>query len=397
MIKILICGPTQCGSTRIFNLVRLLFEKQNKTVASKWISAPAPTHNPDVLVVKCHDTNLDNLKRFKYVILPKRDPRDAAISHAKRFFNPAQSKNISEYILFMVHFIQLYRKFRAHASHIFTYETYSPRTIQELASAIEVPTDIDTIHTIMKELDELHSSKDIVKKDNHKDPLYAKTLMSQSHNTSGGQSQKYRTYFTPAQQKTILNHQLINGFLKFNQYLEPAVAELAVAEPAVAELAEPSVAESTVAEPAVTQPDVAEPDVAEPDVAEPDVAEPDVAKSAVTQPAVAEPAVAEPAVTQPAVAEPDVDEPGVAEPAVVQPAVVQPVVAEPGVAEPAVAQPAVDEPVVVEPAVDEPAVDELAVAEPGVAEPAVTQPAVVEPGVVEPERSALGENNSKDT
>lgn len=218
MKKILICGPTQCGSTRVFNLVRLLFEKNNIKVASKWIHKPSPDTPHDVLIVKCHDIVPENLKNYECIILPLRDPRDASISHAKRFLNENQQTNLNCYIEFMVQYIHLYRKFKPHAGMVFKYEDYGIESIQRLADTVKVETNEAMIQDIMKELDDLHNSKDIVKKDNHSDENYAKTLMSQHHNTSGGQSQKYLSHFTNSQNETILKNNFILTFLKNNNY-----------------------------------------------------------------------------------------------------------------------------------------------------------------------------------
>ena len=51
------------------------------------------------------------------------------------------------------------------------------------------------IFEIMKELNKLHSSKEIIEKDDRKkdrsDPLYQKTLLTQHHNTSNGKINKF--------------------------------------------------------------------------------------------------------------------------------------------------------------------------------------------------------------
>lgn len=217
--NILICGPTQCGSTRTFNLIRLLFEKNNIKVASRWVQTRTPDIPHDVLIVKCHDISLEDLKNYQCIILPVRDPRDASISRAKRFRNENQhSKNINLHIKFMTEYINLYRELKPYTDMIFKYEDYGIELIQKLANTLKLETNEVMIQDIMKELDDLHNSKDIVKRDNHRDKNYAKTLMSQNHNTSGGKSQKYLSYFTKTENETILKNNFILTFLKNNNY-----------------------------------------------------------------------------------------------------------------------------------------------------------------------------------
>ena len=75
------------------------------------------------------------------------------------------------------------------------------------------------LNNILIELDKLHKSSQIVKSDNFKNPQYQKTLLSQSHNTDNGKSNKYETHFSLVENKKILQNTKIYNFLSKYGYL----------------------------------------------------------------------------------------------------------------------------------------------------------------------------------
>ena len=76
----------------------------------------------------------------------------------------------------------------------------------------------------MIKLDNLHISKEIPKNDLTKDKweseIYCKTLLSQSHNTSGGKIGKYLEYFDKNKNNIILKDDIIYNFLNDYDYLD---------------------------------------------------------------------------------------------------------------------------------------------------------------------------------
>ena len=82
--KICIVGTHQTGSTRLFNLVRMIYEKNGKTVYSRWnirreeINKISSEY--DIILCKVHNTNHNYLKNYDIILLPIRNILDSAIS-----------------------------------------------------------------------------------------------------------------------------------------------------------------------------------------------------------------------------------------------------------------------------------------------------------------------------
>lgn len=212
MKKICIVGTHQSGSTRVFNLVRLIYKKKGLSVLSGW----TPTNlnnikNYDIVVGKVHDINIDYLNNYDITILPLRNIMDSAISEKKRFpkvtFVESCLSNIT-----------LFNKFKPHANFIFKYEDYSINYIKQLTNVLGVKLTNFEIIDIMRILDKMLNSKDIVKKDNHLNHKYKKTLLSQNHNTSGGSSNKFIN-LPNFNLENMLNHTEIHFFLEEHNYI----------------------------------------------------------------------------------------------------------------------------------------------------------------------------------
>jgi hypothetical protein len=211
--KISIIGTGQTGSTRLFNLTRLLFENENKKVFSCWDYKHDQDDKYDVIVNKIHDCDLKSLKKYKVLLLPIRDVRDAAISQKKRWPNTKIIKSC-------LNNIHLFNKFKKISDFIFVYEKYDLEYIKKLCRILKVNPDNKDIQRIMNELELMHQSKDIVQYDDHNNTLYKKTLLCQHHNTSEGQIQKYKTELNKNMKNRILNNRIIFSFLKEMKYLE---------------------------------------------------------------------------------------------------------------------------------------------------------------------------------
>lgn len=216
-IKICIVGTHQTGSTRLFNLVRLIYETKGKTVYSAWQIKNADIQKLDsqydVILCKIHDGNHDYLNSYHIKLLPIRNVIDAAISAAVRKNN----YSIDFYKNNCNDNIRLFNKFKPNCDFIFIYEQYNVKYIKRLCSVLNVTLNNDEIIGIMKKLENMHNSKEIVKTDNPKNELYKKTLLSQSHNTSDGKTNKY-IHLQNNVLTNLLNEQNIYTFLEEQDY-----------------------------------------------------------------------------------------------------------------------------------------------------------------------------------
>jgi len=217
VVKIAIVGTHQSGSTRLFNLCRLIFETQKKKVHSCFEYKHNLDSEFDVIINKVHDTTVHELKqRYDKILLPIRNLLDSAISNKIRF---KQQSTINDVKHNCKTNIGLFNKFERIANYIMYYEKYSMYEIRALCKELDIElTNVQIVH-IMKELDRMHNSKDIVKVDNHADKLYKKTLLSQQHNTSGGISNKFVKTLSVEDVCEILNDESIKTFMQYHKYI----------------------------------------------------------------------------------------------------------------------------------------------------------------------------------
>lgn len=219
MITICIVGTHQSGSTRLFNLVRLIYEKKEQRVFSGWNIEPTKfndsTLNVDVILSKIHDISYEQMNNYDIKLLPLRNVLDSALSARKR--RDITSTNF--FINDCIENIALFNKFKPYVNFIFIYENYSVHYIKQLGKVLNINLNVLEIMQIMKKLDEMHNNKSIVKVDDDTNTEYRKTLLSQSHNTSNGKNNKF-IHLSETELATVLyynNHEILN-FLKENNY-----------------------------------------------------------------------------------------------------------------------------------------------------------------------------------
>lgn len=219
-LKICVVGGHQVGSTRLFNLVRLSYEKIGKKVLSL-----APKDRPDrkelskmsrhydVVLHKFHDVDIDYIKTYDIILLPIRNLLDAAMSAGIRW----DKKSNKEYIQHCYKNIERFNKFKSVATHIFKYEDYSVNSIIEVYKVIKLNIYINVIILIMKELEDLLHSETNTLIDDLTNSEYKKTLLSQHHNTSGGKSNKFVDVPASILQDILDDKHIIN-FMKEHKY-----------------------------------------------------------------------------------------------------------------------------------------------------------------------------------
>ncbi len=221
-----IVGPTQSGSTMLYNMVRLIYEKAGYTVDSCFITHfYLKDYNKDaqILIVKCHDYDYELDRNHNILLLPLRDFRDCSLSWKKRY-NPNATdiemiQNISNNI----------SRFKCweHKSFILRYEDYKLNPLKYLdlvlfilglKLSLEQKNDIlIQIHIIYK--NDSNPENDILKDRKEYEKLlqdedYKKTLTTQSHNTSNGTINKYNLEMTVTLKQKIARNNYISDVLK---------------------------------------------------------------------------------------------------------------------------------------------------------------------------------------
>ena len=162
--KICIVGTHQTGSTRLFNLIRMIYEKKGKTVYSRWDINPEEikkiNSKYDIILNKIHDTNYNYLNNYDIILLPIRNILDSAISAGVR----NEDTSTKFYINTCNSNINLFNKFKSIANFIFRYENYNVYYIKKLCAFLNINIDNNDIIDIMIQLESMINSKDIVKK-----------------------------------------------------------------------------------------------------------------------------------------------------------------------------------------------------------------------------------------
>lgn len=225
MTKICIMGTHQSGSTRLFNLVRLIYEKKGKTVYSRFrvenddINQLSSKY--DIVLCKTHDEDVEYLNCYDIKLLPVRNVLDSALSATSRTIYKKRYKKIDQefFVRQCIKNINLFYKFKPFSDFVFKYESYSVNEIEKLCSILNVNLETIEIIEIMKELEDMLNSKNIVEFDDFtwKNEKYKTTLLSQDHNTSSGKMNKF-VNIAPEQLLNILKNDQILKFLKENSY-----------------------------------------------------------------------------------------------------------------------------------------------------------------------------------
>lgn len=222
--KICVVGGHQIGSTRVFNLVRVLHEKLGKKVLplGPW-DRPSQTEikelgeGYDVILHKFHDTNIDYIKNYDIILLPSRNLFDAAMSAGIRW----NKKSDKEYINHCHKNINRFNKFKPFADFVVKYEDYSIKSIRLLCKILTIDVSISIIIDTMKHLETMLNDSNMIERDDGLDKLkdkeYAKTILSKNHNTSGGAINKFID-LEPSTLKIILQDKIIANFMTEHNY-----------------------------------------------------------------------------------------------------------------------------------------------------------------------------------
>jgi hypothetical protein len=222
--KICIVGGHQIGSTRVFNLVRVLHEKIGKKVLSlgPW-DRPSQTKikelgkGYDIILHKFHDIDIDYIKNYDTILLPNRNLLDAAMSAGIRW-NKNSNK---EYINHCHKNISRFNKFKAFADFVVKYEDYSIKSIKSLCKILKIDVSTSIIIETMKHLETMLNDANIIDRDDTldklKDEKYKKTILSKNHNTSGGAINKFID-LELSSLKIILQDKIILDFMTEHNY-----------------------------------------------------------------------------------------------------------------------------------------------------------------------------------
>lgn len=222
-MKVCIAGMTQVGSTRVYNILRLILEEVYGNVTSGYTTYVQKTDNPHK-VIKLHGEATPNtLSSFDFVFLPIRDPRDAAISYLKR---SKRNKDINATVNQIKENVGRFYRYASGQLPpnymIVKYESYNIEMVTEIANFIGISLDASKIKDIYNQVENMFDLNLPSYNMQRKVFFNSKELLSPEHNTSGGASGKYLTYFTEDENKILIDKltaiPAVNKFMTLHGY-----------------------------------------------------------------------------------------------------------------------------------------------------------------------------------
>ena len=220
-MKILIAGMKHSGSTMLLNGLKYWIEY-------KKIS--------DINIAKRHSFSISDGEYFDKIFITSRDVRDVSISHFHRFigldtYKKCSIKEMKEKI--MLHGIYLF--INSMYENISLYYSWQNKGIpvyyekmmadkkkewKKILNDLSLPytdEEIDKLVTYLnnsfdnvkyKNLDEYQENETTANK------KIGENMLTASHNTSGGKTEKYKEFFSKTQLKLIHSEELIDNFVK---------------------------------------------------------------------------------------------------------------------------------------------------------------------------------------
>lgn len=222
-----VVGTTQSGSTMVFNLIRICLINAGFKVDSCFITNYEENDynkSADYLIIKCHEYSEKLFEISSQIFLPVRDVRDCVISWKHRY-SRNEKMSFDELIKHMSKNIDLFNIWLKPTTIILKYEDYvidKNKYIDNLLEKLGLDKNSIDLEKIFTELDSIHNGENCIETDflqgndfydlHFNNEHYRKTLMTKSHNTSGGKIKKYLTEFSPIilyrikRNKFILDH-----------------------------------------------------------------------------------------------------------------------------------------------------------------------------------------------
>ena len=148
-MKILIFGPGQCGSTRLFNLIRVAFDITNRSIEPFWIDDVTHFKGENNYLVKTHFI-YNGFDNYDYKLLPIRDMRDSYISKTKKDPISAHSRVQQE--------CEYFFKYKNESNLIVKYEDDESKIIKDVLGLLDINYDNEIINTIINRLEIIKNS-----------------------------------------------------------------------------------------------------------------------------------------------------------------------------------------------------------------------------------------------
>jgi hypothetical protein len=245
MVKICVASGHQCGSTRLFNLVQLLFDRAGFDVHAGMhydtdAASEARVDEPAfALVTKQHNAMNTRGHQITHTLVAYRDLRDAYMSACRRKFVPNAPaepagdtpKAAATRMLAWMHMnVDVFRRAAALPNPLLVrYEDYGRENVAAVAAHVGLaPTEGD-ISAVMAALDRMHTAPTAAPVITGRNAANCRTVCTRGHNTAGGRTGKYVHGLDRALQTACLADRRLRALMVEHGYsvvLPPAVPDV---------------------------------------------------------------------------------------------------------------------------------------------------------------------------
>jgi len=214
-----IVGPQHCGSTMLYNTVRIIFNHARLNFETFLFQ---PGHDCENKIIKCHGFDVNIAEISHHIFMPIRDVRDSALTAIKRYPDTFTSNDII--LEFCLNSVKTANDWE-NLSTVFIYEKYMENKsfyVDSIISTLGLKINC-TIESIINEVDSLIYDANITDNDNDlhqslNNDFYKKTFLTKAHVTSGGKTLKYKTDMSQELNDLIVQQEEIKIFLKSHGY-----------------------------------------------------------------------------------------------------------------------------------------------------------------------------------
>lgn len=197
--NILVAGQPQSGSTKLFNMVRIALERSGMEVNTFLFSAE--TGWPDI---KDGRVNLAKVHAFDavaeagatLVLTTRRDIRDCVVSHVKRLTRAGHGTGPWTPFYYGAWNLECYKAWQRRSDAEFVYEDGYLDPLKQallLGEVLGLAFSEEDGRALLEQVDNLWRNP-LPEFDDKSNDVYQKTLLTESHNTSGGQIGNYKRF-----------------------------------------------------------------------------------------------------------------------------------------------------------------------------------------------------------
>ncbi len=197
--NVLIAGQPQSGSTKLFNMVRIALERSGVEVNTFLFSPEDGWPSPEpgrVNLAKVHNYDAVAADGAGLVLTTRRDIRDCVVSHIKRLKQAGHGSGPWTPFYYGVWNLECYKAWQQRSDAEFVYEDGvidARKQAAQLGDILQIELSDSDCEELIGRVDSLWNAS-LPEFDDKSNAVYQKTLLTASHNTSGGRVGNYKRF-----------------------------------------------------------------------------------------------------------------------------------------------------------------------------------------------------------